>query len=362
MGELYDKEVLADTPLGYWPLDDDVLTALDKSGNARNGTVTGSISLRRKFAQGGYGMQFNGVAGSGIFVPDSNALTPATFSIEAIIDIAAGGGGGTVLRKEVANSSWPEYGFYFSSADGTIRSDFWTANNNSAGTRKELVGPDLRGVGERHVLTTYDGAYLKIFVEGVEVASRTATGAPWNSSARLAIGTSDYVGTASGTVNGKMRSIAFYGAALSTTRIAAHVAALRRKVAGVVDAGDPPAHVVRKLIFVSRSGEVLGESASAAGTGAYALPTTERGAVYGIAFVDYGDAWNPSTAYSLAAKALTRTNNGHWYEVETAGTTGSSEPAWPTSGGTVTDGTVVWRDKGLMERPWAEGPYVAPVA
>ena len=39
---------------------------------------------------------------------------------------------------------------------------------------------------------------------------------------------------------------------------------------------------------------------------------------------------------------LTAQNNGLIYEVTTAGTSGSSEPTWPSSG-TVTDGGVTWQ-------------------
>lgn len=54
-------------------------------------------------------------------------------------------------------------------------------------------------------------------------------------------------------------------------------------------------------------------------------------------------AWVASTAYSLTDVARPTTRNGYAYEVTTAGTTGSTEPTWPTTvGNTVTDGTVVW--------------------
>lgn len=59
-----------------------------------------------------------------------------------------------------------------------------------------------------------------------------------------------------------------------------------------------------------------------------------------------GIAWVTVTAYSAGAVARPSVANAHLYQCTTAGTSGSSEPAWPTSGGTVTDGTVVWKDLG----------------
>lgn len=55
-------------------------------------------------------------------------------------------------------------------------------------------------------------------------------------------------------------------------------------------------------------------------------------------------AWAATTAYAVGDRISAGT---HIYGVVTAGTSGASEPVWPTSGGTVTDDTVVWRDLGL---------------
>lgn len=53
--------------------------------------------------------------------------------------------------------------------------------------------------------------------------------------------------------------------------------------------------------------------------------------------------WQASTAYILTNIVSPVTGNGFHYECTTAGTTGSTEPTWPTVvGNTVTDGTVVW--------------------
>lgn len=63
-----------------------------------------------------------------------------------------------------------------------------------------------------------------------------------------------------------------------------------------------------------------------------------------------GDAatWTVSTAYAVGAIVTPTTANGHYYLCTTAGTTSSYEPTWPTTGGTVLDGTAVWKDVGTM--------------
>lgn len=56
--------------------------------------------------------------------------------------------------------------------------------------------------------------------------------------------------------------------------------------------------------------------------------------------------WAASTAYALNDYAVPVTHNGRVYKVTTAGTSGATEPTWPTTaGGTVADGTVVWTEQ-----------------
>lgn len=60
-------------------------------------------------------------------------------------------------------------------------------------------------------------------------------------------------------------------------------------------------------------------------------------------------AWEATTAYSAGDLALKVATNGHYYRCTTGGTSGSSEPAWPTTAqATVADGTVVWEEAGLV--------------
>ena len=62
--------------------------------------------------------------------------------------------------------------------------------------------------------------------------------------------------------------------------------------------------------------------------------------------------WIPNRVLTGAGPhaALPTTSNGHWYQgssVTAPYTGGSTEPTWPTDGGTVTDGDLVWTDMGL---------------
>ncbi len=54
-------------------------------------------------------------------------------------------------------------------------------------------------------------------------------------------------------------------------------------------------------------------------------------------------AWSASTAKSVDDRVRTTAANGYRYKATVGGTTGSSEPTWPTTiGNTVADGGVTW--------------------
>lgn len=60
-------------------------------------------------------------------------------------------------------------------------------------------------------------------------------------------------------------------------------------------------------------------------------------------------AWAASTAYDVGDKIMPSTSNGFFYECATAGTSGETEPTWPTSNGeTIADGTVEWTARAIV--------------
>ena len=70
-----------------------------------------------------------------------------------------------------------------------------------------------------------------------------------------------------------------------------------------------------------------------------------------------GHVWSASFPADTAGRIVYPTvRNGHAYISEEAGggTGGGTEPTWPTTGGTVTDGNIVWRDLGAY---WTASTY-----
>lgn len=59
-------------------------------------------------------------------------------------------------------------------------------------------------------------------------------------------------------------------------------------------------------------------------------------------------AWQATHAYVIGDQRRPTVANGHYYQVSVAGTSGSSQPTFPTNGGSVIDGTVVWEDQGAI--------------
>ena len=70
----------------------------------------------------------------------------------------------------------------------------------------------------------------------------------------------------------------------------------------------------------------------------------DAGQILADAYGASGTRWQPSTAYPLNTAVVPVTANGRRYRAVIAGTSGATEPAWPTgTGAEVVDGTVTWR-------------------
>lgn len=70
------------------------------------------------------------------------------------------------------------------------------------------------------------------------------------------------------------------------------------------------------------------------------------------------DAWEADTAYTVGDVVLKTTTNNHYYQAIAvtgdAKSHATTEPTWPTNGGTVVDDAVTWQDMGLIDDLSAE--------
>jgi hypothetical protein len=142
----------------------------DASGNGNAGTVTGAGWT----TQGRYGnaLSFNGPS-SVVRVADSASLDLTTaMTLSAWIPPAASQSGWrTILQRQVE-----AYFLNASNSDGPLRPS--GGGTLDGGTPQWLGGPTASPVNVwTYVALTYDGAALRLYINGSQVASRAATGA-----------------------------------------------------------------------------------------------------------------------------------------------------------------------------------------
>ena len=156
--------------VGGWAFNEGAgTTTADASGKGNLGTVMGASWA----TQGRYGnaLSFNG-ANSMVRVADSASLdlTSAMTLSAWIRPTANQNGWRTILQREA-----DAYFLNASNSDGPLRP---SGGGTLGGNTQYLSGPTANPVNTwTYVAFTYDGAALRVFVNGTQVATRAATGA-----------------------------------------------------------------------------------------------------------------------------------------------------------------------------------------
>ncbi|MEA2753688.1 MAG: hypothetical protein QOI41_7831 [Myxococcales bacterium] len=221
----YRAVVLGDAPLAYYRLGDTGTVAKDEVG-AHDGVYNGAVT----HGAGAIAGDADGAAvfdGSSAFVDVGDALpflANAPFTIEAWSAPVSG----ATDPMCVASKSFAEGGLNGSITDGyTFYLDKGTNALNVArylgGAADAVQGDAVANDEFAHVVVTYDGGTLTIWLNGASVASETSMRKLVSHTQPLTIGASR--GGIYCFFRGALDEVAFYGAVLSGDRIRAHHAA-----------------------------------------------------------------------------------------------------------------------------------------
>jgi hypothetical protein len=179
----------------------------DASGQGNTGTISSATwTTAGKF---GAALSFNG-SSSWVTVADAASLDLTTgMTIEAWVNPSSGSGWRSVVLKERA---------------GGLAYALYSANNGSRPAGYVHTSTDIGASGTSavpfnvwtHLALTYDGATIRLFVNGVQVGSRAAAGAAVVTSGALRIGGNSVWGEY---FKGKIDEVRIYNRALTAAQI-----------------------------------------------------------------------------------------------------------------------------------------------
>jgi len=198
--------------VGLWHFDGD---ATDSSGNGNDGTLMGGATY-------GTGMFGQAVSLDGsddyVSVPDSTSLDiTSDITVEGWIKLASFSQPSTVAAKWRDISDVDERGYLLTVAtDGTPRFYISTTGINFPRATGSALSLDTW----YHLAGTYDGANIKLYVNGTLVDTQAQTGAIFSNNEPLLIGANDgYGGSARKFTNGLIDEVRVWDEALSSGQI-----------------------------------------------------------------------------------------------------------------------------------------------
>ena len=202
----YTNAVLADSPVGYWQLNESSgSTGYDSSSSGYNGTFVGGVTYS---VEGPYtnvtAVTFNGNGYLNISESGSTNLDVSYLTMEAWINPGDVSGERMIMNKE---STWE-----VAIRNGYLQSAFsssWTWKGNYA----------IQTNTWTHIAVTYDGTTVRQYVNGVEVYSYSSIGALSKNDSDLRIGARGGDGGAASYFQGSIAHAAVFSTSLTGDQI-----------------------------------------------------------------------------------------------------------------------------------------------
>jgi Concanavalin A-like lectin/glucanases superfamily len=205
-------------PVAHWRFDEGAgTTAADASGNGSVGTVQGGatwISGKRNGA-----LAFDGSTGV-VRVPSSSLLEPQAVTVSAWIRRSGSPGDYKyILGKGALACQSASYGLYTGPGGGLV---FYVADGADF-SRSPDAGTAVWDGAWHHVAGTFDGASLRLFVDGTEIAGGTPRATPITYTSQTAsdLLLGDYAGCGGLAFDGAIDEPKIWARALSGAEVAA---------------------------------------------------------------------------------------------------------------------------------------------
>lgn len=220
-GEIYDDAVAADSPLVYYKISEPSgTTMVDSSGNTRDGTYPtpptlgiASLLVNDPDTAGDFDGTDYGQIASAAWMNTATA-----FTVEGWMEPDQTATVVHLARRDDAGSN-RDWLLRTSNLGSNRAAINWVVWNNS-GTLVQATGSIGYTAGSRvHVMVTFNGSTIKIYVGGKLDVSVAHSGTP-----RALAAAMQFPGPTS-TFDGRLQKFAFYGTELSAARAEAHAAA-----------------------------------------------------------------------------------------------------------------------------------------
>jgi hypothetical protein len=223
----YSSEVLADSPVGYWRLDETSGTnAADSSGNSHSGTYNGSPTLNQAsllVSDANASVNFDGVDDYiNLSNPSALRLTSA-FTLEAWARIPSGETSEAAVIAGSYDGSRVNYTLAF--FDGSASSLKPAVGFYNGSWHMCQSADSLTLDAAHHIVGTWDGTDLKIYVDNVLKNTVTPGSSPTTGTSDYYIGSRWDNAASPQKFKGRIDEVAIYGTNIGATRIAAHYTA-----------------------------------------------------------------------------------------------------------------------------------------
>jgi YD repeat-containing protein len=224
INSLYRQTVLGTSGLrGFWRLGETSGTnANDESPNNRDGTYQNTPGLGATGLLAGdtdRAVDFNRSQSERVTIGDNSVFDPTTVSLEAWVRNDSSLSGTTnraIIAKSNSSQSDHAWSLEYRRSSGVNQLVFTVTTSSQT---EYAVTQTLNTGTTYHIVATYDGSSMRIYVNGAQVGSgRSKTGSIRNSGQSLqlgAIGSSDHW-------DGVLDETAVYGSALSAATVLAH--------------------------------------------------------------------------------------------------------------------------------------------